>query len=92
MSFKERYYTRYGERAPTLNAIGQSTYEGMHFLAALASRALSFSNEEWLTSVVKPLNFSSVRGIDYRSNGYTSTPIYLAEAHGHAFRVLNHFI
>ena len=92
MSFKERYYTRYGERAPTLNAIGQSTYEGMHFLAALASRALSFRNEEWLTSVVKPLNFSSVRGIDYRSNGYTSAPIYLAEAHGHAFRVLNHFI
>jgi ABC-type branched-subunit amino acid transport system substrate-binding protein len=92
MSFMERYYTRYGERAPTLNAIGQSTYEGMHFLAALASRALSSGNEEWLTSTVKPLSFCSVRGIDYRSNGYSSAPIYLAEAQGHAFRVLNHFI
>lgn len=90
MSFMERYHMRYGERAPALNAIGQSTYEGMHFLAALACRALS-GQEPWWSSEVKPLDFSSVRGIDYRSNGHSSTPIYLAEAHGHAFRVLNHF-
>ena len=92
MSFKERYYTRYGERAPTLNAIGQSTYEGMHFLAALASRAHSSGQEKWLTPGNNPVRFCSVRGIDYRSNGYSCAPIYLAEAHGHAFRVLNHFL
>ena len=39
MAFKERYYTLFGERAPTLNALGQSTYEGMHFLAALLERS-----------------------------------------------------
>ena len=39
MALKERYYTLFGERAPTLNALGQSTYEGMHFLAALLERS-----------------------------------------------------
>ena len=36
MAFKERYHNHFGERAPTLNALGQSTYEGVHFMAALA--------------------------------------------------------
>ncbi|HEX7437415.1 MAG TPA: substrate-binding domain-containing protein, partial [Caldimonas sp.] len=29
MAFKERYYNHFGQRAPTLNALGQSTYEGV---------------------------------------------------------------
>lgn len=33
--FKERYHAFHGEAAPALNSIGQSTYEGMHYLAAL---------------------------------------------------------
>ena len=39
LAFKERYYNHFGQRAPTLNALGQSTYEGVHFMAALAKRA-----------------------------------------------------
>ena len=39
MAFKERYHNHFGQRAPTLNSLGQSTYEGMHFMAALARRA-----------------------------------------------------
>ena len=39
MAFKERYHNHFGQRAPTLNALGQSTYEGVHFMAALAKRA-----------------------------------------------------
>lgn len=33
--FKERYFGLHGDTAPALNAIGQSTYEGVHYLAAL---------------------------------------------------------
>lgn len=33
--FKERYYALHGDMAPTLNALGQSTYEGLHYLEAL---------------------------------------------------------
>ena len=39
MAFKERYHNHFGQRAPTLNSLGQSTYEGVHFMAALARRA-----------------------------------------------------
>ena len=34
-AFKERYYGLLGDTAPALNALGQSTYEGMHYLASL---------------------------------------------------------
>jgi ABC-type branched-subunit amino acid transport system substrate-binding protein len=34
-SFKERYYALHGDAAPALNSIGQSTYEGIHYLASL---------------------------------------------------------
>ena len=33
--FKERYFALHGDMAPALNSIGQSTYEGLHYLAAL---------------------------------------------------------
>ena len=35
LAFKERYHGRFGQRAPTLNTFGQSTYEGVHFLASV---------------------------------------------------------
>lgn len=38
LAFKARYRCHFGERAPTLNALGQSTYEGVHFLASLFER------------------------------------------------------
>jgi len=33
--FRETYHNFHGDRAPVLGALGQSTYEGMHFLATL---------------------------------------------------------
>ena len=61
MAFKERYHNHFGERAPTLNALGQSTYEGMHFLAALARRAAD-ENAQLLGPLSTPLAYRSVRG------------------------------
>ena len=84
MAFKERYYNHFGQRAPTLNALGQSTYEGVHFMAALAKRA---ADEEapLLGQLPSPLAFDSVRGIRYLGNEHCSHPVYLAEAGGHFF-------
>ena len=39
-AFKERYYARYGERAPTLNSLSQSVYEGFVYLNRLAGSAV----------------------------------------------------
>ena len=85
MAFKERYYNHFGQRAPTLNALGQSTYEGVHFMAALARRAAD-ENAQLLGHLAEPLAFRSVRGISYLGNERCAHPSYLAEAGGHFFQ------
>ena len=85
MAFKERYYNHFGQRAPTLNALGQSTYEGVHFMAALARRAAD-ENAQLLGQLAAPLAFRSVRGISYLGNERCAHPTYLAEAGGHFFQ------
>ena len=85
MAFKERYYNHFGQRAPTLNALGQSTYEGVHFMAALARRAAD-DDAPLLGPLPAPLAFKSVRGIRYLGNDRCSHPAYLAEAGGHFFQ------
>jgi len=77
-SFKERYWSRFGDRAPTLNALGQSTYEGVAFLRGLMSRDKRRAEIE----------FDSVRATQWRSNTDKATPIYLAQAEGLALSVV----
>jgi urea transport system substrate-binding protein len=92
-SFKERYYSRFGERAPTLDNCGQSTYEGIHFLAALLDDSANRpANRRTLSQLgVKPLAYRSARDAVYAGNRVSKMPIYLARAEGHAFRVLTRF-
>ncbi|MEO7335551.1 MAG: substrate-binding domain-containing protein [Caldimonas sp.] len=85
MAFKERYDNHFGQRAPTLNALGQSTYEGVHFMAALARRAAD-DDAQLLGPLPSPLAFKSVRGIRYLGNERCLHPTYLAEAGGHLFQ------
>ena len=85
MAFKERYHNHFGERAPTLNSLGQSTYEGMHFMAALARRAAD-DDAPLIGPLASPIAFRSVRGIRYLGNDDCSQPAYLAEAGGHFFQ------
>lgn len=85
MAFKESYYNHFGQRAPTLNALGQSTYEGVHFMAALARRA-AHDEEPLLGRLPAPLAFKSVRGIAYLGNDRCAHPTFLAEAGGHFFQ------
>lgn len=90
LAFKERYYAHFGERAPTLNTFGQSTYEGMHFLAALLDGHLQAGiDREHIGHA--PLVYRSARGAAYDGNGINRVPIYLARAEGNAFRVLTRF-
>ncbi len=75
LGFRERYFGRFGQRAPALNSIGQSLYEGLHFLGALCADRAPASL----------LGHASAREAD-GAGGHA--PIYLAAADGHAFRVL----
>lgn len=83
MGFKERYRQRFGQRAPTLNALGQSTYEGVYLAAALAMQSR--------TPRSGPVDFGGVRGIRWRSNDAIQYPVHLARADGHFFEVINSF-
>jgi len=84
MGFKERYHQRFGQRAPTLNALGQSTYEGVHFAASLALQARTSRSGA-------PVDYGGVRGIRWRGNDAIHYPVHLARADGHFFNVINSF-
>lgn len=79
LAFKERYYHHFGERSPTLNALGQSTYEGVHYLAALLDPQRADG---------APLAHRSARHAAYGAAGESVAPVYLARAEGHVFRVI----
>jgi ABC-type branched-subunit amino acid transport system substrate-binding protein len=78
-AFRERYWSRFGERAPVLNALGQSTYEGVAFLRGLLDHRQRDNGS---------VAFESVRATRWRSNADKAMPIYLAQADGMRFRVI----
>ena len=86
LAFKERYHNHFGERAPTLNSLGQSTYEGVHFLASLFERGLC-DRSEWGRIGKQPFAYRSARGGRYSGEGTSLAPVYMAVADGHVFRV-----
>ena len=81
-AFRERYWSRFGERAPVLNALGQSTYEGIGFLRGL------LAGDRHPDGSVR---FDSVRGTRWTSNQRKSAPIYLAAAQGMGFGIVRTF-
>ncbi len=87
LAFKERYYGRYGSRAPTLNALGQSTYEGVHFVAALTNLP-ERDAQPVHAPLARPLSWRSVRGTRFLDNRRSEQPVYLARAQGHLFEII----
>jgi len=81
-AFRERYWTRFGERAPVLNALGQSTWEGVTFLRGLLDGSRHPDGS---------VRYDSVRGTRWRSNEHKATPIYLAAAEGLGFGIVRTF-
>ena len=87
IAFKERYHGHFGDRAPTLNSLGQSTYEGVHFLASLFERGL-FEPSQWTHGHREPIAYRSAREAVYGGDGTNLAPTYMAVAEGHFFRVI----
>ena len=88
-AFKERYHSMHGEHAPLLNAIGQSTYEGMQFLAGL----MGGHHETWHLKGGRdplPVLYQSGRHSGLQS-ALSRKPIYLARADGLQFRIIKEF-
>ncbi|WP_419913035.1 substrate-binding domain-containing protein [Hoeflea sp.] len=83
-SFREKYHTLHRDRAPMLNALGQSTYEGFQFLSSLMEEG----GGKWhgaRESSSCPVPYKSARQSVYISNSRNTAPIYLARANGVIF-------
>ncbi|MBE7635284.1 transporter substrate-binding protein [Sneathiella sp. P13V-1] len=86
-SFREKYYQLHGENAPVLNALGQSTYEGMQFLAGL----MKHHENDWKekdSSCLDSIEFSSVREASRAGDLSKKRPMYLAKADGVTFQIV----
>ena len=89
-SFMERYAAKFGDNAPMLNVVGQSCYDGLHFLARLAARAKSLDVQK-LASFTEGFTFESPRGSMIIHNRHSTKTIYLAEAEGIDFNIVETF-
>lgn len=86
MDFAGRYYAHFGPTAPALNSIGESCYEAITLLIALASKAGSLDIVD-LTVAAQNLTYISPRGEVTMRGNQMSQDIYVAEATGLDFEV-----
>ncbi|WP_099021348.1 substrate-binding domain-containing protein [Mycolicibacterium palauense] len=86
MDFAAHYYGRFGPAAPALNSIGESCYEAITLLIALASRAGGLELAA-MSRAAENLAYTSPRGeVRMRGNQLTQD-IYVAEAKDLDFEV-----
>jgi urea transport system substrate-binding protein len=89
-AFRCQYEASFGRYAPPPGSVGQSNYEGLRFLDAVASRAGSLAFEPLLSNAFN-LDYHGARGRIAMRRGSASMPIYLAEADGLDFRMIKRF-
>ncbi len=88
-AFLERYHACFGESPPPANAFGQSCYEGIYFLAALAKEVGSLRPAELRKCVGRATQARTARGVAPTTIAGAAGPIHLAAADGHEFRLLS---
>lgn len=93
LGFGARYARRFGVHAPPVGSPGESCYEGVRLLAALArvtSRRLPRRPLPGLSAGARPVDlpgFEGARGILRLRGNHVEQPVYLAEADGPDFHV-----
>jgi urea transport system substrate-binding protein len=88
--FRCGYEASFGRHAPPLGSIGQSNYEGLRFLEAVASRAGSLAPKP-LLAMAANIDYQGARGNVSIRRGGAKMPIHLAEADGLDFRLIKTF-
>ena len=88
--FKEAYHQHFGDSAPTLNALAESVYEGVHFLANCLREdyweSSKLGAESRPSGAVAGLSVPGPKCARWKSGvGAADYSVYLAEAQGHEF-------
>ncbi len=84
--FARDYYARFGAWAPALNAVGESCYEAIHFLARLGEVAGSVAITD-VAAMGSGQFYSSPRGLLRLDGNLLDQDVYLAAADGVQFRI-----
>lgn len=90
LAFAERYVARFGPEAPVLNVYGESCYEGLNLLAALARRAPTLHPAD-LSAAAEGTRFDAARGALTIHRRHVEQPVHLAVADGLEFRIVTSF-
>ena len=90
ITFADKYMAMFGANAPALNSLGQSTYEGLMLLAALANRAGSLDVAA-MDAVAEGTTWSTPRGDNTLVGRHMSQTIYLADGTGGTFSIVTSF-
>lgn len=80
------YYGRYGPWAPTLNAVGESCYEAIWFLARLAKQCGGVDVES-ASTIAAGTFYDGPRGLVRLDGNLANQDVYVAEANGLQFDV-----
>lgn len=89
-TFAAQYADAYGDDAAQLNALGQSTYEGLLMLAALGNKAGSLDVAA-MDAAAEGTTWESPRGNNTMAGRHVAQTIYLADGTGGAFNVVSTF-
>ena len=89
--FLEKYYGKYGQASPVLNALGESCYEGIKFFSALAALSQSVNDISKLSECADNMEYVGARGKVKFANSEAYMPIYLAQAEDTSFKVIKTF-
>ena len=89
-AFAEKYAAKFGADAAALNSLGESCYEGVLLLNALAERAKSLSAAD-MDAIADGTSYDGPRGAATMSDRHVAKDIYLAEADGASFHVVKTF-
>lgn len=89
-SFASEYSAAFGADAPALNGLGQSAYEGLMLLAALANKAGSLDVAA-MDAAAEGTTWSTPRGDNTLTGRHMAQTIYLADGSGGAFNVVTSF-
>ncbi len=89
-SFAADYAEMFGDDAAALNSLGQSAYEGLLLLAALANKAGSLDVAA-MDAAAEGTTWTSPRGDNTLTGRHMAQNIYLADGSGGAFNVVASF-
>lgn len=84
--FREKYYQHFSEHSPPLNAMGQSVYEGVHFLNTL----YRMSDHNWMNPP-EHIPIKGARQSVFHKAGIFLPKLYIAEARGLNFHIHQQF-